>query len=122
MRIQDSLEVCKSIVKNSYMINTIEKSINIIFKGNFWIEAFIDDKILNPIIIEMIKKNSESKTVKLMPKAIEYLEYQIDKEIEKLINRLTEISYIIIGILFLIYVGTILIPCISVYLNSFLLF
>lgn len=122
MRIHDSLEVCKSIVKNSYMVSTIEKSINIIFKGNFWIEAFSLDKILDPIIIEMIKKNSESKTVKLMPKTIEYLEYQINKEIEKLVNRLTEISYIIIGVLLLIYIGTVLMPCISVYLNSFLLF
>lgn len=122
MRIQDSLEVCKSIVKNSYMINTIEKSINIIFKGNFWIEVFAEDKILNPIVIEMIKKNSEAKSVRIMPKIIEYLEYQINKEIEKLIVRLTEISYIIMGILFLVYVGTILIPCISVYLNTFLLF
>lgn len=122
MRIQDSLEVCKSIVNNSYMVNTIEKSINGIFKGNSWIDPFIENKILDSIIIEIIKKNSESKITKLMPKAIEYLEYQINKEIEKLIVRLTEISYIIVGVLFLIYVGMILLPSISVYLSSFLLF
>lgn len=122
MRIQDSLEICKGVVRNSYMLNTIEKSINGIFKGNLWIEAFAEDKILNSIIIEMIKKNSELKSTELIKKTIEYLEYQIDKEIEKLIVRLTEISYITLGILFLIYIGTILLPCISVYLSSFLLF
>lgn len=122
MRIQDSLEVCKSVVKNTYMLNTIEKSINGIFKGNLWIEAFIEDKFLNPIVVEMIKKSSELKTTELISKTIEYLEYEIDKEIEELIIKLTEISYITIGILVLIYIGTVLIPCISVYLSSFLLF
>lgn len=122
MRIQDSLEICKSVVKNSYMLNTIEKSINGIFKGKLWIEAFIEDKILDSIVIEMIKKNSELKSTELISKTIEYLERQIDKEIEKLIVRLTEISYIVLGILFLIYIGTVLLPCISVYLSSFLLF
>lgn len=122
MRIQDSLEVCKSVVKNTYMLNTIEKSINGIFKGNLWVDAFIEDKVLNPIVVEMIKKSSELKTTELILKTIEYLEYEINKEIEKLIVKLTEISYITIGILCLIYIGMVLIPCISVYLSSFLLF
>lgn len=122
MRLQDSLEVCKNIINNKYMINTIEKSINGIFKGNLWIEPFEEDKILNPITIEMIKECSNQKSTKIVSKTIEYIEYQIDREVEKLTVRLSEIFYIILGILFLMYVVTVLIPCISVYLSSFLLF
>ena len=122
MRLQDSLEVCKDVVKNTYMLNTIEKSINSIFKGNIWIESFESDKVLDSIVVEMLKSSSKGKNVALIEKTIEYLEKQINEEIDELISRLTEISYIIIGILFLIYIGTILIPCISVYLSSFLLF
>lgn len=122
MRMQDSLEVCKNVVSNLHMSNTIEKSINMVFKGKPWIEAFADDKILNPIVIEMLKKNSETKSTELISKTIGYLELQIDKEFDKLIVRLAEISYIILGLLFLIYIGTILLPCISVYLSSFLVF
>lgn len=122
MRLHDCLEVCKDVVKNTFMLNTIEKSINSIFKGNLWIEAFEEDKILDSIVIEMIKKSSETKKTDFLSKTIEYLEYQIDKEMERLIIKLTEISYVILGVLFLIYIGTILLPCISVYLSSFLLF
>lgn len=122
MRLQDSLEVCKDVVKNTYMLNTIEKSINSIFKGNIWIESFESDKVLDSIVVEMLKSSSKEKNVALIEKTIEYIEKQINEEIDDLISRLTEISYIIIGILFLIYIGTILIPCISVYLSSFLLF
>lgn len=122
VRLQDALEVCKDVEKNTYMLNTIEKSINSIFRGNLWIEAFEEDKILDPIAIEMIKKSSETKKTEYILKTTDYLESQIDKEIEKLIIRLTEISYIIWGVLFLIYIGTILLPSISVYLSSFLLF
>lgn len=122
MRMQDSLEVCKSVVKNTYMLNTIEKSINGIFKGDLWIEAFTQDKILNPIVIEMIKKDPGLKATDLIANTINYLEHEINKELEKLIVKLTEISYIIIGVLFLIYTGMVLLPCVSVYLSSFLLF
>lgn len=122
MRLHDCLEVCKDVVKNTFMLNTIEKSINSIFKGNLWIEAFEEDKILDSIAIEMIKKSSETKKTDFISKTIEYLEYQIDKEMERLIIKITEISYVIFGVLFLIYIGTILLPCISVYLSSFLLF
>lgn len=122
MRLQDCLEVGKDVVKNTWMLNTIEKSINSIFKGNLWIDAFEEDKILDPIVIETIKKSAETKKPELILKTIEYLENQIDRELEKLVMRLTEISYIILGVLFLIYIGTILLPCISVYLSSFLLF
>lgn len=122
MRLQDSLEICKDVIKNTYMLNTIEKSINSVFKGNHWIEIFEEDKILDSITIETIRKSLETKKIDLISKTIEYLEYEIDKELERLVIRLTEISYIILGVLFLIYFGTIILPCISVYLSSFLLF
>ncbi len=122
MRLQDSLEVGKEVVKNKSMLNTIERSISSIFRGNLWIDVFEEDKMLDSIIIDMIKKSAESKKTDLISKTIEYLEHQIDKEFEKIVINLTEISYTVLGVLFLIYIGTILLPCISVYLSSFLLF
>ncbi len=122
MRIQDSLEVCKNVIKNTYMLNTIEKSINSVFKGKLWTEAFEKDKILNPIIIEMLKKDSESKNSEFMCKTIKYLEQQLEKELKKVVVKITEIFYISFGILFLLYTVTVLLPCISIYLSNFLLF
>lgn len=122
MRIQDSLEVCKGVVKNTYMLEIIEKSINNVFKGRSWVDVYTEDKILNPITIELMKKNKDLKSPESMQKTIEYIEYQIDKETENLILRITEMSYIILGILFLLYICIVLLPSISVYLSSFLLF
>lgn len=122
MRLQDSLEVCKNVVKNTYMLSKIEKSINNVFKGNIWVEAFEDDKMLNPIIIELLKKDSKSKSSEFIAKTIKYLEHQINEEFKNIISKITEISYIILGILSILYIGTVLLPCISIYLSNFLLF
>ena len=40
MRIQDSLEVSKNVVKNNVMLSVIETSINNIFIGQSWIDPF----------------------------------------------------------------------------------
>lgn len=120
MRIQDALEVSKNVVNNTYMLETIEASISNAFFGKSWIEPFEEQKFLSPIIIEMLKKETNSKKFEAMNKSIEYLDLQIEKEIEKLLKRLSRISYAIVGITLLLFVGIILIPCLSIYLGSFL--
>ena len=45
MRIQDALEVSKSVVKNTVMMSMVETAINNIFIGQSWIEPFEDAKL-----------------------------------------------------------------------------
>jgi type II secretory pathway component PulF len=120
MRIQDALEVSKNVIKNTYMLNTIEVSINNIYIGKSWIEPFENQKILNTITIEMLKNGTDNTGIDSIEKTIDYMDVQIEKEVDKLLNKLSKISYLIFGIVILIFIGVVLIPCISVYLSNFL--
>ena len=55
MRIQDSIEVSKNVVKNYVMLSMIETSINNILIGSSWIEPFEESGLANPMITEMLK-------------------------------------------------------------------
>ena len=55
MRIQESLEVSKNVVKNYVMLSMIETSINNILTGTSWIEPFEKSGLAKPMITEMLK-------------------------------------------------------------------
>ena len=120
MRIQDALEVSKDVEKNTYMIDTLEKSINNIYIGKSWLEPFENEKILSPIIIEMLKKSSNNKLIDITEKVIKYVDFEIENQINRLLKILPMISYGVVGIAILIFTVVILIPCIQVYLGGFL--
>lgn len=56
IRFQDALEVSKNVIDNTYMLNTIENSINNVYIGKSWVTPFEKNKILNPITLEILKK------------------------------------------------------------------
>ena len=55
MRIQESLEVSKNVVKNYVMLSMIETSINNILTGTSWIEPFEKSGLAKPMITEMLR-------------------------------------------------------------------
>lgn len=120
MRLQDALEVSKDVEKNTYMIETLEKSINNIYIGKSWLEPFENEKILNPIIIEMLKKSANNKSTEITEKVIKYVDFEIENQINRLLKILPMISYGVVGIAILIFTVLILIPCIQVFLGGFL--
>lgn len=120
LRVQDTLEISKNVVRNTYMLDTIEKSISNIYIGKSWIEPFENEKMLNPIIIEILKKGSKNKLSDAVEKVIEYLDFEIENQINKLLKKLPEISYLIVGIVLLLFTIVILLPCIHIYLGGFL--
>ena len=120
MRLQDALEVSKDVEKNTYMIDTLEKSINNVYIGKSWLEPFENEKILNPIIVEMLKKSTNNKLTEITEKVIKYVDFEIENQIQRLLKILPIISYGVVGIAMLIFTFVILIPCIQVYLGGFL--
>ncbi len=120
IRFQDALEVSKNVVDNTCMISTIEKSISNIYVGKSWITPFEKDKILNPIMLEILKKSEKSKTQETLEKVIEYLDVEIEKETKRVMKLLPKISYSIIVILLILFLLIILIPCLQVFLGGFL--
>lgn len=120
IRFQDALEVSKNVIDNTFMINTIEKAINNIYVGKSWVTPFEKDKILNPIILEILKNGERSEKQATLEKIIEYLDIEIEKETQNVMRLLPKISYSVIGILLILFLIIILIPCIQVYLGGFL--
>lgn len=120
MRLQDALEISKTVEKNTYMIDTLEKSINNIYVGKSWIEPFEDDNILSPIILEMLKKSNNNKLSDITEKVIKYIDYEIENQINNLLRILHIFSYGVVGVAILIFTIIILIPSIQVYLGGFL--
>lgn len=120
MRFQDSLEVSKNVINNTYMNNTIEHSLNNIYTGKSWITPFENDKKLNPIIIEILRKGSKNNIQDALDKIIEYLDFEIEKETKRVMKLLPEISYGLVGLVMLLFLIIIFIPCMQVYLSGFL--
>lgn len=120
MRLEDALEISKQVTKNTYMMGLIEKSINNVYVGKSWFDSFDDEKMLNPIILELLKKGSKARSVHTLDTAIEYIDKEIEKEISRTLRILPEISYILVGIALFAFIVTILVPCMQIYLGGLL--
>ncbi len=120
MRIQESLEVSKNVVKNYVFLSMVETSINNILIGASWIEPFEKSGLASPMTTEMLKIGMQTDLSEMMKKLIEYMEMDIDNIIEKIMKVLPEISYSIVGVVLIFFVLVVLVPCLQVYMGGFL--
>ena len=120
MRIQESLEVSKNVVKNYVMLSMIETSINNILTGTSWIEPFEKSGLAKPMITEMLKIGMQTDLTEMMEKLVEYMEIDIDNILEKVMKALPEVSYLIVGVVLVFFVLVVLAPCIQTYMGGFL--
>lgn len=120
MRIQDSLEVSKNVVKNTVMLSMIETSINNIFVGQSWIEPFEHTKLSNSMTTEMLKIGMQTDLIEMLEKLLEYMDQDIDNTMEKIMRVLPEVSYAIVGVVLIFFVIVVLVPCIQMYMGNFL--
>ena len=94
MRIQESIEVSKNVIKNYVMLSIIETSINNILMGQSWVEPFEKSGLAKPMITEMLK-----------------IGMQTD---------LTEMMIKLVGVVLIFFVLVVLVPCVQVYMGNFL--
>lgn len=120
MRIQDSLEVSKNVIKNNVMLSVIETSINNIFIGQSWIDPFEKTRLSSPMTTEMLKIGMQTDLTEMIAKLLEYMEQDIDNTMEKIIKILPEVSYAVVGVVLIFFVVVVLVPCIHVYMGGFL--
>ncbi len=121
MRIQEALEVSKSVVRNYVMLSVIETSINNILMGQSWIEPFEKTGLSSAMTIEMLKIGMQTDLSEMMEKLLEYMQIDIDNIIEKIMKVLPQIVYSIVGVVLIFFVLVVLVPCIQVYMGNFLL-
>jgi len=119
MRIQEALEVSKNVVKNYVMLSMIETAINNTLMGNSWIEPFEKSGLTNPMVTEMLKIGMQTDLTEMMEKLLEYMQVEIDNQIEVIIKVLPEVSYAFVGAMLIFFVLVVLVPCIQVYMGNF---
>lgn len=120
MRIQDSLEVSKNVVQNYVMLSIIETSINNILVGSSWIEPFERSGLSSFMTIEMLKIGMQTDLPEMMEKLVEYMDMDIDNIMTKITKALPQIMYAIVGVILIFVVIVVLVPCIQVYMGTFL--
>lgn len=120
MRIQDSLEVGKNVVRNLVMLSMIETSINNILIGGSWIEPFEKAGLSSAMETEMLKIGMQTDLSEMMEKLLEYMEIDMDNTMNKIMAVLPQVIYSIVGVVLIFFVLVVLVPCIQVYMGNFL--
>lgn len=120
IRIQDSLETSKNVVKNYVLRSILESSINDIILGHSWVESIEKSNLASPMIIEMLNIGMQTDLKEMMNKLIEYMQIDIDNTIAKIMKVLPEIVYIIVGIALIFLVIVVLVPVLDVYMGGWL--
>ena len=120
MRIQDSIEVSKNVTNNYVMLSIIENSIKNIMMGQSWIEPFENSGLASPMITEMLKIGMQTDLTEMMEKLVEYMEIDIDNNLEKIMKTLPQVMYGIVGIVLIFFVVVVVVPMVQVYMGNFL--
>lgn len=120
LRLQESIETSKAVTENYYFLSIVETAKNNLQAGGSWIEPFEADEAFPPMATEMLKIGMEADLVEMMDKVSEYIEQEIEESIQTTIKILPEITYVFIGIILVLFVITIMVPLIDVYMGGFL--
>lgn len=120
MRIQEALEVSKNVVSNLVLRSLVESSINNIIIGESWVKPFEESGLTSTMITEMLKIGMQTDLPQMMEKLVEYMNIDIDNNIQKIVKVLPELMYTFIGILIVFIAVVVLVPCIQIYMGSFL--
>ena len=120
MRIQESLEVSKNVVKNYVMLSMIETAINNVLIGVSWIEPFEKSGLAKPMETEMLKIGMQTDLSEMIRKLVEYMQIDIDNIMTKIMKALPQVVYAIVGVVLIFFVLVVLVPCVQVYMGNFL--
>ena len=120
MRIQDALDVSKSVIKNYIMLSMVETAINNTLIGTSWVEPFEKASFSTPMQTEMLKIGMQTDLTEMMGKLVEYMDVEIDNELNRIMKVLPELVYAIVGVVLIFFVLVVLVPCIQVYMGNWL--
>ena len=118
MRIQESLEVSKNVVKNYVMLSMIETAINNVLIGVSWIEPFEKSGLAKPMETEMLKIGMQTDLSEMIRKLVEYMQIDIDNIMTKIMKALPQVVYAIVGVVLIFFVLVVLVPCVQVYMGN----
>ncbi len=120
LRIQDSLEISRNLVKNEVMVSMIEQSLNNIYNGESWIDPFEKSGFGTPMATDMLQIGMETDLTEMMEKLLEIMDQDVELKIERVMKVLPQISYSFVGVILIFLVIVVLVPAIEMYMGDFL--
>ena len=120
MRIQDALDVSKSVIKNYIMLSMVETAINNTLIGTSWVEPFEKASFSTSMQTEMLKIGMQTDLSEMMGKLVEYMDVEIDNELNRIMKVLPEVVYAVVGVVLIFFVIVVLVRCIQVYMGNWL--
>ncbi len=120
MRIQDALDVSKSVINNYVMLSIVENSINNILIGDSWIEPFEQSGLTTSMMSEMLKIGMQTDLPEMMDKLVEYMDFDINNTLERITMVLPQVLYGIVGVLLIFFVIVVVVPMVQLYFGNFL--
>ena len=120
MRIQEALEVSKSVINNYVMLSLIENSIKNMLIGQSWIEPFEKSGLASAMITEMLKIGMQTNLTEMLEKLVAYMDIDIQNTMENIMRVLPQVVYTIVGVLLIFFVVVVVVPMVQVYMGNFL--
>ena len=120
MRIQEALEVSKSVINNYVMLSLIENSIKNMLIGQSWIEPFEKSGLASAMITEMLKIGMQTNLTEMLEKLVAYMDIDIQNTMENIMRVLPQVVYSIVGVLLIFFVVVVVVPMVQVYMGNFL--
>lgn len=120
MRIQESLEVSKSVTNNNYFLSNIELAKVNAIAGNSWLEPFENNKLFKPMVTQMLETGMQTELTTMMDKVNEYIQMEVDNSLEVFKKVLPEVTYSFVGIALIVFVIVIVVPLVIVYMGGFI--
>ena len=120
MRLQECMETCKDVVKNTVFISIVEASRNNLILGENWVAPFERSHLFPSMVTEMLKLGMDTDIAEMVSKINEYIEIDIDNTLQATIKLLPEIAYAFVGIMIIILVLVVMVPVMEVYMGTFL--
>ena len=119
-KLDDSMEVSKSVVKNNMFLAMVEAAQSNLAQGLSRVEPFEAYKFMPTMIIEMLKIGMETDIKMMMGKITEYIADDIEITMSKIMAVIPQVSMAIAGVVLVAFMIVVLKPIMEVYMGNFL--
>lgn len=119
-KLDDSIEVSKSVIKNYMFLAIIESAQNNLNQGLSWVEPFENCTFMPSMVIEMLKIGMETDIKNMMSKITDYVSDDIEITMGRITAAVPQVAMGISGVVLVFFMIVILKPIMEVYMGNFL--
>ncbi len=119
-KLDDSIEVSKSVIKNYMFLAIIEGAQNNLSQGLSWVEPFENCTFMPSMVIEMLKIGMETDIKNMMSKITDYVSDDIEITMARITATVPQVAMAISGVVLVFFMIVILKPIMEVYMGNFL--